>query len=88
VVAALAVREDLPTLLRAGSGDVTDETRALFRIGVVRDVYLVGGTLLAAAALGSRASEAFLYEKTVYITRADSAVEPFDVHARATRGHA
>ncbi|MBW3607309.1 MAG: NAD-binding protein [Actinobacteria bacterium] len=32
-VAALSVREDLPTLLRAGSGDVMDETRALFSIG-------------------------------------------------------
>lgn len=52
-VTALAVREDLPTLVRAGSGDVMDETRALFSIGVVRDVYLIGGTLLAAAALGS-----------------------------------
>jgi Trk K+ transport system NAD-binding subunit len=88
VVAALAVREDLPTLLRAGSGDVTDETRALFSIGVVRDVYLIGGTLLAAAALGSQASEAFLYENTVYITRADSTVEPFHIHARATRAQA
>ena len=82
-VAALALREDLPTLLRAGSGDVMDETRALFRIGVVRDVYMIGGTLLAAAALGSQADEAFMHGDTVFVTRGDGAVEPFGVHARA-----
>jgi len=84
-VAGLSVREDLPTVLRAGSGDVMDETRALFRIGVVRDVYLIGGTLMAAAALGSDASEAFPCGETIYITRADGAIEPFGAHVRATR---
>ena len=79
------MREDLPTVLRAGSGDVMDETRALFRIGVVRDVYLIGGTLLAAAALGSQATEAFVYGEEIYIARADGAVEPFTAHVRAAR---
>lgn len=85
-VAALSVREDLPTLLRAGSGDVMDETRALFSIGVVRDVYLIGGTLLAAAALGSEATEAFACGDEIYITRRDDgAVEPFAAHVRVVR---
>ena len=84
-VAALSVREDLPTLLRAGSGDVLDETRALFSIGVVRDVYLIGGTLLAAVALGSDATEAFPCGEEVYITRPDGAVEPFAAHVRGVR---
>jgi hypothetical protein len=61
---------------------VTDETRALFSIGVVRDVYLIGGTLVAAAALGSQASEAFVHEKIVHIARTDGAGEPFHIHAR------
>lgn len=82
-VAALAIREDLPTLLRAGSGDIMDETRALFSIGVVRDVYLIGGSLLAATALGSQASEAFVYGETGYVTRVDGGIEPFHAHARA-----
>ncbi|MDQ3723953.1 MAG: NAD-binding protein, partial [Actinomycetota bacterium] len=81
-VAALSLREDLPTVLRAGSGDVMDETRALFRIGVVRDVYLIGGTLLAAAALGSESSEAFPYGETIYVTRGDGEIEPFAAHVR------
>jgi Trk K+ transport system NAD-binding subunit len=84
-VAALSIREDLPTVLRAGSGDVMDETRALFRIGVVRDVYLIGGTLLAAAALGSQATEAFPYRDEIYIVRADGAAEPFATHVGAAR---
>lgn len=84
-VAALAVRGDLTTLLRAGSGDVMDESRALFSIGVVRDVYLIGGTLLAAAALGSQAREAFVYEETVYVTGVDGAIEPFPVHVQAVQ---
>jgi Trk K+ transport system NAD-binding subunit len=84
-VAGLSVREDLRTVLRAGSGDVMDETRALFAIGVVRDVYRIGGTLIAAAALGSDASEAVPCGEAVHITRADGAIEPFAAHVRALR---
>jgi hypothetical protein len=87
-VTALSVREDLPTVLRAGSGDVLDETRALFRIGVVRDVYLIGGTLLAAAALGSQATEAFPCGEEIYVTRPDGAIETFAAHVRAVRASA
>ena len=81
------MREDLPTVLRAGSGDVLDETRALFRIGVVRDVYLIGGTLPAAAALGSEASDQRPSPTTTRSTsRAiDGAVEPFATYVRALR---
>ena len=64
VVSALGVREDLRTLLRAGRGDVVNETRALFSIGVVRDVRRIGGTLLAATALGGDFRGAFLHEKS------------------------
>jgi len=85
VVAALAIREDLPTLLRAGSGDVTDESRALFSIGTVRDVYIIGGTLLAAAALGSQADEAFVHDDIVYVTGLDGAVQPFAEHVGGMR---
>jgi len=87
-VTALSVREDLPTVLRAGSGDVLDETRALFAIGVVRDVYRIGGTLLAAAALGSQATEALSCGEEIYITRVDGAVEPFLDHVRPARAPA
>jgi Trk K+ transport system NAD-binding subunit len=79
-VGALAIRENLRTVLRAGSGDVLDETRALFRIGAVRDVYRIGGTLLAAAALGLPAEEAFIVEETVWVIAQDGRLEPFEAH--------
>jgi voltage-gated potassium channel Kch len=77
VVAAHGCREDLRTLLRAGRGEVTNETRSLLKLGVVRDVYRIGGTLLAAVALGSDADEAFLHERTVYLVSPAGRIEPF-----------
>ncbi len=85
-MAALAVREDL----RAGSGDVMDATRALLRVGAVRDVYRTGGTLFAAAALGSSAREAFVADDAVWVIGRDGRIESFDVHVgtAATAGSA
>jgi len=81
VVAAHGEREQLRTLLRAGRGEVRNETRALLKLGVVRDVYRIGGTLLAAAALGSDACEAVLHEQTVYLVAADGRIQPFGAEA-------
>jgi Trk K+ transport system NAD-binding subunit len=83
-VAGLAIRRSLRTVLRAGGGDVLDETRALFRIGSVRDVYLIGGTVLAAAALGSTANEAFLVDEVVWVVGKDGRIERFDAHLQTT----
>ncbi|MGI8593120.1 MAG: hypothetical protein ACR2ML_01905 [Solirubrobacteraceae bacterium] len=76
--AALGIRDDLRVLLRAGRGEIANETRSLFKLGTVRDVNRIGGTLLAAAALGSEAKEAFLHEQTVYLVFRDGEIEPFD----------
>jgi hypothetical protein len=46
-VAALAVREDLRVVLRAGDDAAVTETRALFAIGVVRDVNRLAATRFA-----------------------------------------
>ncbi len=78
VGAALGIRDDLRVLLRAGRGEVANETQSLFKLGIVRDVNRIGGTLLAAAALGSEANEAFLHEQTVYLVLPDGEVERFD----------
>jgi hypothetical protein len=59
------VRDDLNIALRAGDGDATSETRSLFGIGVVRDVYHIAGTALAAVALGYEADWAFPQEGTL-----------------------
>ena len=85
VVAALGMRDELRTILRAGRGEVVNETRSLFTIGVVRDVYRIGGTLMAAAALGSDVQEAFLHDKTVYLIHPDGRIEPFEADLEAAR---
>ncbi|MEJ7797833.1 MAG: NAD-binding protein [Solirubrobacteraceae bacterium] len=86
VVAALACRHDLRTLLRAGRGDVTNETRSLLKLGVVRDVYRIGGTLIAAMALGSEANEAFLHDRVVYLVTPAGTIEPFVVGSVSDAG--
>ena len=77
VVGAHGCYDEVRTLLRAGRGEMTNETRSLLKLGVVRDVYRIGGTLLAAIALGSEAREAFLHEQTVYLVTIDGSIEPF-----------
>jgi voltage-gated potassium channel Kch len=77
VVGAHGCCEGLRTVLRAGRGEMTNETRSLLKLGVVRDVYRIGGTLLAAVALGSQATEAFLFERTVYLVTRDGLIEAF-----------
>ncbi|MBA3421595.1 MAG: NAD-binding protein [Thermoleophilaceae bacterium] len=76
-VAARGFGSDLPIALRAGDGDATTEIRSLFDIGVVRDVYRIAGTALAAVALGYDAREAFPYQGTLYLVDHHGEIEPF-----------
>jgi TrkA-N domain len=76
-VAARALRDDLPIALRAGDGEATSEVRSLFHIGVVRDVYRIAGTTLAAVALGHEAQEGFPYEGNLYMVDGQGHIEPF-----------
>jgi len=78
-VAARGLRDDLNIALRAGDGDATSETQSLFQIGIVRDVYRIAGTALAAVALGYRASSAFPYEGTLYLVADDGEIAPFEI---------
>jgi TrkA-N domain len=77
-VAARRVRKDLAIALRARDGDATTETRSLFNIGIVRDVYRIAGTGLAAVALGHDARGAFPYQGTLYLVDPDGEIEPFE----------
>lgn len=78
-IAARGVRDNLNIALRAGDGDATTETQSLFRIGVVRDVYRIAGTTLAAVALGHKADGAFPYQGTMYLVDEAGQIEPFAV---------
>jgi voltage-gated potassium channel Kch len=81
-VGARGVRDDLQIALRAGAGDATSETRSLFRIAVVRDVFAIGGATLAAVAMGHRAHEAFIQDDTVYLVDDQGEIEPFPMADR------
>lgn len=80
-VTARGMTPELRTVLHAGRGEVINETRSLFHIGVIRDVYRIGGTVLAAAALGSDANEGFLHEQTSYLLTPDQEIKHFEAKA-------
>jgi hypothetical protein len=50
-----SVAPDVRVVLRAGDGRVANETRSLFRVGLVRDVHRIAAALIAARATGSDA---------------------------------
>lgn len=77
-VAALAVRDDLRVVLRAGDGDVTTEIRSLFHIGVVRDVHRIAGDLLAAAALGIETAGAAARDGETWLVMPDGSASRFN----------
>jgi voltage-gated potassium channel Kch len=52
-MAARAADSELRVVLRAGDGDVADETRSLERIGHVLDVHRLGAVFIAGLALGA-----------------------------------
>lgn len=66
-VAALAVQPGLPTILRAGSNEVTRETAALFPIGIAQDLDRVAAAALAATAIGHELAHAFVHRGETYI---------------------
>lgn len=70
-VGALAVREGLRVVLRAGEGEVSEETRALFRIGQVRDLHRIAAEQLAALAVGVPVAGAALSDGVVWLAIAE-----------------
>lgn len=76
-VAARRLHSDLHIALRAGDGDATSEVQSLFHIGVVRDVYRIAGSALAADVVGHDVREAFPYQGTMYLVGDTDEIEPF-----------
>lgn len=85
-VAARALAPDLRIVLRAGDGDVAEESQALFRLGTTCDVLRLAGAVLAAAAMGSPAREAFLEEHHVMLVGPDGSPVPLGSHERLSGG--
>jgi voltage-gated potassium channel Kch len=81
-VSARDVHSDLHLTFRAGDGDLTADTRSLFKVGAVRDVYAIAGTALAAVALGHPARHAFQLEDRVYLVDEFGDIKPFGAAGR------
>jgi hypothetical protein len=72
---AHAVAPDVRVVLRAGDGRVANETRSLFRIGLVRDVHRIAAVLLAARATGSPATRVVCREDGAHLLYPDGHLE-------------
>lgn len=72
---ARAVNPDLRVVLRAGDGRVANETRSLFRIGLVRDVHRIAAALLAARATGSPATRVVCRGDDAHLLHPDGRLE-------------
>ena len=66
-VAARASDSSLRVVLRAGDGDITDETRSLERIGHVLDVHRLGAAFIAGLALGKDARSVAVRDGRPYL---------------------
>jgi siroheme synthase (precorrin-2 oxidase/ferrochelatase) len=82
-MAARAIAPDLRVVLRAGDGRLANETRSLFRIGVVRDVHRIAAALLAAHATGSDARSVVCRGNEAYLLHDDGSLEPAPMQAAA-----
>jgi voltage-gated potassium channel Kch len=74
-MAALSINPDLRIVLRAGDGRIANETRSLFRIGIVRDVHRIAASLLAARALGSEARRVVCHGDEARLLHEDGRLE-------------
>jgi Trk K+ transport system NAD-binding subunit len=80
-MAAKAVSEDLRVVLRAGDGRVANETRSLFRLGLVRDVHRIAAALIAARAMGSSAERVVCRGDDAHLLHGDGRLEPAAIAA-------
>ena len=74
-MAALSLHEDLRLVLRVGDGRLANETRALFKLGLVRDVHRIAAALIAAQATGSPASSVICLDEDTHLIHDDGTVE-------------
>ena len=83
---AMAVRSVCPGLrvvLRVGDGRLANETRSLFRFGIVRDVHRIAAALIAARATGSGATQVVCREEDAHLVHDDGRVEKAALAAAA-----
>ena len=82
-MAARSINDDLRIVLRAGDGQLANETRSLFRLGLVRDVHRIAAALLAAKATGTSAASVICHEDDAQLLHEDGRVEKAAITAAA-----
>lgn len=82
-MAARAVNPDMRVVLRAGDGRLANETRSLFRVGIVRDVHRIAAAMLAAQATGSTASLVVCRGDDAHLLHEDGSLERAGFEAAA-----
>jgi Trk K+ transport system NAD-binding subunit len=79
--AAKSIDESVRVVLRAGDGRVANETRSLFRVGLVRDVHRIAAALIAARATGSAAVRVVCVGDDAHLVHEDGRIEEAAVTA-------
>ena len=82
-MSALSVHEDVRVVLRVGDGRLANETRSLFKLGIVRDVHRIAASLIAAQATGSEASSVMCRDEKTHLVHEDGTLEEAAIAASA-----
>ncbi|HEV2785920.1 MAG TPA: NAD-binding protein [Solirubrobacteraceae bacterium] len=82
-MAVHSLNEDLRVVLRVGDGRLANETRSLFKIGLVRDVHRIAAGLIAAQATGSGAESVICRDDRAHLVHDDGTVEEAAIAASA-----
>jgi Trk K+ transport system NAD-binding subunit len=80
-MAARSINADVRIVIRAGDGELANETRSLFQLGLVRDVHRIAAALLAARLTGSEAREVICHEDEAHLLNDDGSIEPASISA-------
>ena len=72
---ALSLQPGIRIVLRVGDGTLANETRSLFKLGLVRDVHRIAAGLIAAQAVGSEAEHVVCHEDETHLVNPDGSVE-------------
>lgn len=82
-MAARSINPDVRVVIRAGDGELANETRSLFQLGLVRDVHRIAAALIAARLMGSEAREVICHEDEAHLLHEDGSIEPASISAAA-----
>lgn len=83
-MAAHSVHTDVRVVIRAGDGEVANETRSLLALGVVRDVHRIAAALLAAMAMNDDAESVVCLGDDAHLRFADGRLERAEIDALAS----